>query len=60
MVVLFAHGLKSLGYQKGDHIGIISPNRIEWTIVDFACASIGVCLVPIYDTQSASDIEYVS
>lgn len=40
-------------------VGIISANRTEWTVIDFACASLGVTLVPIYDTQSLEDIKYV-
>ncbi|CAL6046403.1 Long_chain fatty acid CoA ligase [Hexamita inflata] len=53
------HGLKSQGYKKGDMIGILSQNRPEWTIVDIACGALGLILVPLYDTQSQSDCDYV-
>ncbi|CAL6041879.1 Long_chain fatty acid CoA ligase [Hexamita inflata] len=56
---LLAQGLTEIGLKRGDKAGIISPNRTEWTIVDFACSIAGVVLVPIYDTQSAEDIAYV-
>ena len=46
-------------FEKGTRIGIISANRTEWTIVDMACAAAGMVLVPIYDTQSATDTEFV-
>ncbi|CAL6025424.1 Long_chain fatty acid CoA ligase [Hexamita inflata] len=59
LVYCFARGLQKLGFKRGDKAGIIAPNRTEWTVIDFACASIGMVLVPIYDTQSAEDIKYV-
>lgn len=42
--------LEKNGFTKGSHIGIISPNRSEWTIIEFACAISSICLVPLYDT----------
>ncbi|CAL6035732.1 Long_chain fatty acid CoA ligase [Hexamita inflata] len=56
---LLAQGLTEIGLKRGDKAGIISSNRTEWTIVDFACSIAGIVLVPIYDTQSAEDIAYV-
>ena len=43
-------GLQSIGLKPGMKAGIISVNRSEWTIVDFACASAGIILVPLYDS----------
>ena len=52
-------GLEILGYKKGDFVGVLSQNRAEWTLVDIACGALGVVLVPLYDTQSQQDCEYV-
>ena len=60
MTALLAKSLSSLGLNKGDRIGIISPNRTEWSILDFACSVVGIILVPLYDTQSQEDIAYVA
>ncbi|CAL6035718.1 Long_chain fatty acid CoA ligase [Hexamita inflata] len=59
MACFLSQGLTEIGLKRGDKAGIISPNRTEWTIVDFACSIAGIVLVPIYDTQSAEDIAYV-
>lgn len=48
-----------MGFKKGDKIGILSQNRVEWTVVDIACGALGVILVPLYDTQSLKDCEHV-
>ena len=58
-VELFAAGLASLGVQRGDRISIISENRPEWAISDFAIASLGAVDVPIYPTNTAKQIEYI-
>src|SRR5262249_7584499 len=42
-----ARGLLALGVEKGDRVGIWSPNRFEWVIVQFATARIGAILVNI-------------
>lgn len=45
-VVELAYGLKKLGIKHGDHVGLISDNRREWLITDFALLSLGACDVP--------------
>ena len=52
-------GLQKLGFKKNDLIGILSQNRMEWTVIDVACGALGLVLVPLYDTQSVQDCEYV-
>lgn len=49
-VILLSLGLNEIGIKKGDRVGIVSPNRTEWTVLEFACGTIGACLVPLYDT----------
>ncbi|MBL1410002.1 AMP-dependent synthetase/ligase [Sphingobacterium faecale] len=47
------------GFKKGDRIALMSGNRPEWNIIDFACNQIGVALVPLYPTLSAQDLSYI-
>jgi long-chain acyl-CoA synthetase len=54
-----AHGLTSLGVRRGDRVAILSENRPEWAIADFACLSVGLTDVPIYPTLPADQIAYM-
>ncbi len=54
-----AMGLEKLGYQKGDRIGILSENRPEWIMTDFACAHFGFVTTPIYSTLIPKQISYI-
>jgi long-chain acyl-CoA synthetase len=49
-VVGVARGLESWGIGKGDRIAILSENRPEWAIADFAAMLLGAVVVPIYTT----------
>lgn len=53
-----ASGLLALGLQKGDRLGIWSPNRLEWVLTQFATARIGVVLVNINPAYRLSELEY--
>jgi fatty-acyl-CoA synthase len=53
-----ARGLMQLGLQKGERLGIWSPNRAEWTITQFATAKIGAILVNINPSYRAYELEY--
>lgn len=44
---------------KGDRVAILSENRPEWQMVDFACLLLGVVDVPIYPTQTAEQAAYM-
>eukprot|EP00768_Dysnectes_brevis_P009213 gnl/Dysnectes_brevis/905_a1006_1736.p1 GENE.gnl/Dysnectes_brevis/905_a1006_1736~~gnl/Dysnectes_brevis/905_a1006_1736.p1 ORF type:complete len:797 (-),score=208.91 gnl/Dysnectes_brevis/905_a1006_1736:59-2449(-) len=59
MASQFASGLLSMGFSAGDTLAIMAPNRVEWSVVDLACGSIGVVTVPLYDTQTVEDMVYV-
>jgi long-chain acyl-CoA synthetase len=48
-----------MNVQKGDRIAVLSANRPEWAIVDFACLSAGAVLTPIYNSLSASQVHYI-
>lgn len=52
-------GLLALGIQPNDKIGLISENRIEWSIIDFAIQQIGAVVVAIYPNISDSDYLHI-
>jgi long-chain acyl-CoA synthetase len=54
-----ARGLSSLGIRRGDRVAILSENRPEWAIADFACLTGGMTDVPIYPTLPADQIAYI-
>jgi fatty-acyl-CoA synthase len=55
----FACGLLALGIQKGDRIGIWSPNHAEWVIAQFATPKLGAILVNINPAYRVHELEYV-
>jgi long-chain acyl-CoA synthetase len=54
-----ALGLVDLGVAKGDKVSILANTRPEWTWFDFAALSIGATVVPIYQTNSPEECQYV-
>ena len=54
-----ARGLSSLGVRRGDRVAILSENRPEWAIADYACLTAGLTDVPIYPTLPADQIAYI-
>ncbi len=54
-----SYGFLSLGVEPGDKIAQISPNRVEWNIVDMAILQVGAVHIPIYPTISESDYKYI-
>ncbi len=54
-----ALGLVDLGVEKGDKVSILGNTRPEWTYFDFAALSIGAVVVPIYQTNSPEECQYV-
>ena len=52
-------GLKRWGLEKGDRLAILSENRPEWTIADFAALLLGLVVVPIYTTLTAQQTAYI-
>src|SRR4051794_19132180 len=54
-----ATGLLGLGIQKGDRIGIWSPNCVEWVLVQYATAKLGAILVNINPAYRTHELEYV-
>ena len=58
-VVSIARALKQWGLQRGDRVAILSENRPEWMIADFACVCTGLADVPIYSTLTADQTAYL-
>jgi len=54
-----ARQLQSWGIKKGDRVILLSENRPEWAVTDFACLLLGVVDVPIYATQTAEQCLFV-
>ncbi|WP_326566542.1 AMP-binding protein [Amycolatopsis rhabdoformis] len=54
-----AHGLLATGIGKGDRVGIWSPNRAEWTLLQYATAKIGAILVNINPAYRSHELEFV-
>lgn len=52
-------GLALLGVEKGDRVGIISDNCVNWAVCAFAIYSIGACLVPMYEAQHPEEWAFI-
>ena len=59
MVIDLAKGLVGLGVNKGDSVAIVSRTRWEWAALDMAIMSIGALTVPVYETNSASQVSWI-
>jgi len=56
---LLSGGFASLGIEKGDRIAIISGNRMEWALADYASLFLGAILVPVYPSLMPHQIAYI-
>ncbi|RZK49717.1 MAG: long-chain fatty acid--CoA ligase [Pedobacter sp.] len=54
-----SRGLIDLGFRKGSRIAVMSPNRPEWNITDYAINQIGAYQVPLYPTLSEHDVKFI-
>ena len=54
-----SYGMLQLGIKRGDKVGIVSGNRPEWNMLDFAVMQIGAVSIPIYPTISQSDYRHI-
>jgi long-chain acyl-CoA synthetase len=55
-----AKGFIARGVAPGDRVGLMARTRIEWTILDFAIWAAGGIPVPIYDTSSAEQVDWIT
>lgn len=58
-VTKIAQGLIGSGLGMGDRIAIMSRTRYDWMVLDFACWSAGLVPIPIYETSSKAQIEFI-
>ncbi len=58
-VAAMARELKKWGLSKGDRLAILSENRHEWAVADFASLLLGAVVVPIYSTLTAQQTAYI-
>ncbi|MBY0245660.1 MAG: long-chain fatty acid--CoA ligase [Sphingobacteriaceae bacterium] len=54
-----SRGLAFLGVKKGDSVAVMSANRPEWNICDFAIMQLGAYQVPLYPTLATQDIKFI-
>jgi len=54
-----AKAMESWGVKRGDRVAIISENRWEWPVADFACMALGVVSVPLYQTLTAEQVGFL-
>ncbi len=58
-VAALAAGLIASGIMPGDRVGLMAPTSLEWAVCDFAVWAAGAVTVPIYETSSAEQIDWV-
>jgi long-chain acyl-CoA synthetase len=58
-VVAIAKGLVAAGIEAGDRVALMSHTRYEWTLIDYAIWSAGAVTVPVYETSSAEQAEWI-
>ncbi len=52
-------GLAYYGISKGDTIALLSANRFEWALIDYAVLALGAALVPVYPTLLKDQVRYI-
>jgi len=58
-VTALAKGLIAAGISTGDRVALMSRTRYEWTVIDYAIWAAGAITVPIYETSSAEQVEWI-
>ncbi|QAY70503.1 AMP-dependent synthetase/ligase [Xylanimonas protaetiae] len=58
-VMSVARGLLARGVEVGDRVAIMSRTRYEWTLVDYAVWAVGGVPVPVYETSSPDQVEWI-
>src|SRR5215472_9479706 len=58
-VVELAKGFIAAGIGEGDRVALLSRTRYEWTVVDYALWAAGAVTVPVYETSSAEQVEWI-
>src|SRR5664279_5045095 len=58
-VAAAAMGLRAAGITRGDHVAIMSPNRVDWIVANLAILHAGAVVVPLYATQAHDQIRQI-
>jgi len=58
-VSALAKGLIAAGIEPGDRVALMSATRYEWTLADYAIWAAGAVTVPVYETSSAEQVEWI-
>src|SRR6516164_2176460 len=58
-VVAVAKGLVAAGIEPGDRVALMSRTRYEWTLIDYAIWTVGAITVPVYETSSDEQAEWI-
>jgi long-chain acyl-CoA synthetase len=58
-VAAFAKGFIAAGIGEGDRVALMSRTRYEWTVIDYALWAAGAVPVPVYETSSAEQVEWI-
>jgi long-chain acyl-CoA synthetase len=58
-VTRLAKGLVAAGIEPGDRVALMSRTRYEWTLIDYAIWAAGGVTVPVYETSSAYEVEWI-
>ena len=58
-VTALAKGLIAAGIETGDRVAVMSHTRYEWTLIDYAIWTAGAVTVPVYETSSAEQAEWI-
>jgi long-chain acyl-CoA synthetase len=58
-VTRLAAALSAMGIQRGDRVALLSENRPEWAIADYACLCLGATDAPLYPTLPGNQIAYI-
>ncbi len=58
-VAALARGIIAAGIKPGDRVGLMSRTRYEWTLIDYAVWAAGGVTVPVYETSSAEQVEWI-
>ena len=58
-VIALAKGLVAAGIEPGDRVALMSHTRYEWTLIDYAIWTAGAVTVPVYETSSAEQAEWI-
>lgn len=58
-VIAVAKGFVAAGVEPGEHVSLMSRVRYEWSLIDFALHYAGAIMVPVYETSSSSQMEWI-